>query len=268
MQMSPNGSNSVASLLDRRAATLNSERSRLSARVADLLARMILEEDLEPGDRLPSERQMLEQFGIGRASLREALRLLETDGLVRMRMGPNGGPVIAYPEIGQVTRILFLFLITSGATLRDIYAVRAAIDPATARLAALHASPEDIARVAQATERLTETLSNEQAFLEENAIFHRLIAEICGNPMLTAVSLSMLSILDGHEAGVRYRLPARRSVVALHEAITQAIVSRDGDAAAGAATDHIETAVRYFERRYPKSLDEVLRPTDFVGYSS
>jgi DNA-binding FadR family transcriptional regulator len=254
-------------ILLRRAESLHPDRTRLSTRVADLIARMILEEGLQPGDRLPAERHMLEQFRIGRASLREALRLLEADGLVRMRMGPTGGPEVAYPHIDQITRILLLFLITSGATLRDMYIVRSTIEPAVAFLAATSATQEDLDRLEAATSRMRHAINQEQEFLSENTIFHRLIAELCGNPMLTAVSLSMLAILGGHEAGMRYSVAARRSVAGLHDAIAEAIIARDGDAAFAAATHQIEAAIAYFDKRFPKSLDEPLHPSIFKGYA-
>jgi hypothetical protein len=108
--------------------------------------------------------------------------------------------------------------------------------------------------------------SQEEVFLRDNAIFHRLIREICANPMLTAASLSILSILEGHEAGIRYGVAARTSVVGLHAAIANEIIARDvdADAAALAAANHVETAVTYFERRYPKSLCQPLSLSTFM----
>jgi DNA-binding FadR family transcriptional regulator len=265
--MSTQNAEAVNDILLRRAASLRPDRSRLSTKVAELIARMILEEGLEPGDRLPAERQMLEQFAIGRASLREALRLLEADGLVRMRMGPSGGPEVAFPRIEQITRILLLFLITSQATLRDIYVVRAAIDPTVARLAATSATHDDIERLEEAIARISSSVNHEEDFLRENAIFHRLVAEMCVNPMLTAVSLSMHSILDGHQAGIRYSVAARRAALESHQAKADAIIAGDGDAASDAAAHQVEAALSYVERRYAKSLDEPLQPSAFMGYS-
>jgi DNA-binding FadR family transcriptional regulator len=265
--MSTQNAEAVNDILLRRAASLRPDRSRLSTRVAELIARMILEEDLQPGDRLPAERHMLEQFGIGRASLREALRLLESDGLVRMRMGPSGGPEVVFPRIEQITRILLLFLITSRATLRDIYVVRAAIDPTVARLAAANATHDDLAHLKEEVARMHAAVNQEDEFLRENARFHRLVAQICDNPLLAAVSMSMLSILDGHEAGIRYSVAARRSAAGNHEAKANAIIARDGDAAGIAAADQVRTALAYFQKRYPKSLDEPLQPSTFMGYA-
>jgi DNA-binding FadR family transcriptional regulator len=265
--MSTQSAEAVNDILLRRAAALRPDRSRLSTKVAELIARMILEEGLEPGDRLPAERQMLEQFAIGRASLREALRLLEADGLVRMRMGPSGGPEVVFPRIDQLTRILLLFLITSRATLRDIYVVRGAIDPTVARLASQTATHDDVERLREALARIRSAVNREEDFLRENAGFHRLVAEICQNPMLTAVSLSIHSILDGHQAGIRYSVGARRSALANHEAKANAIIARDGDAAASAAAKQVEAALGYFAKRYAKSLDEPLQPSAFTGYT-
>jgi DNA-binding FadR family transcriptional regulator len=260
-------STDVGDAVLRRAASLNTDRSRLSARIADVIARTILEDEVQPGSKLPSERVMLEQFGnVGRASLREALRLLEADGLLRMKMGPKGGPEVLHPDIGQVTRILLLFLITSKATLRDVYAVRAAIDPATAALVAEEADAAAIETLQESVERQKKSVRSEESFIEQNEVFHRLVAENCRNPMLAAISISLLSILAGHEEGIRYGLAARRSVVALHEEIVSAIAAHDPDAAAKAASAHVETALAYFEKRFPNALDQVLNPASFTGY--
>ncbi|WP_427919230.1 FadR/GntR family transcriptional regulator [Streptomyces sp. cg40] len=253
-------------MLLERAATLKTDRTRLSTRVADLIARTILEEGLPQGHRLPPEREMIEHFGVGRATLREALRILESDGLLRMRMGPAGGPEVSRPEIDRVTRVLFLFLVTSQATLRDIYAVRAAVDPATARLAAVEADPRRDQGLMESVSRMKASVSDERAFLRECETFHRLVAESCRNPMFAAVSLSLHTILDGHEAGVRYSRAALRSVVELHTAITTAIVAGDADAAEEAAADHVRTAVEYFEKKFPRSLDTVLQPSHFPDF--
>lgn len=249
-----------------RATKLQPDRSRLSTRVADVIARTILEEGLRPGHRLPAEREMIEHFGVGRATLREAIRMLESDGLIRMKMGPAGGPEVSRPEIDRVTRILFLFLVTSSATLRDIYAVRAAVEPATARLAAIDADTSHRQELTESVSRMNASVTDERAFLKECGTFHRLVAESCSNPMFAAVSLSLDTILDGHEAGVRYSSRARRSVVGLHDAIAKAIVAGDADAAEKAAADHVNTAISYFEKKFPRSLDVVLQPADFPGF--
>ena len=250
----------------RRARSLHVDRNRLSSRVAGLIARTILEEELEPGHALPPEREMIEYFGIGRATLREALRLLEADGLLRMRMGPHGGPEVSHPEIDRVTRMMLLFLVTSGTTLRQIYAVRSGLDPITARHAAEAATPEQRRELLTSVERMPDTLADEEAFLAENTEFHRLVAVACGNPMLMAMSLSLHTIIDGHDAGAHYGYRARESVVGLHGAITTAIDAGDGDAAAKAAAEHVRVALDYLERKNPAALDAKLRPTDLLGY--
>jgi DNA-binding FadR family transcriptional regulator len=208
---------------------------------------------------------MVEQFGVGRATLREALRLLESDGFLRIRMGPNGGPEVHRPATDTVTRILLVYLITSGATLRDVYTARAAIDPEAARLAATNAGEYDVERLMDSVARIRASVNEEGEFLHENATFHRILAESCGNPILTAVSLAMLDIVDGHEAGVRYGPRARHSVAGLHQAISDAICARDPEAAERAGAEHIEVALRYFESRYPSSLDQILRPSTLYG---
>jgi GntR family transcriptional regulator, transcriptional repressor for pyruvate dehydrogenase complex len=251
----------TAEVLDRRIAALKHDRVRLSRRVADVVARSILEGELGPGDRLPPEKQMVEQFGLGRATIREALRLLESDGLLRMAMGPNGGPVVSSPEVDRVTRILLLYLTTSGATLRDIYLARLAIEPETTRFAATAASDSALEQLAESVERLRGTVYEETGdFLRENALFHRLVAENCGNALLRSVYLAMLDIIDGQGVGIRYSPKSRRMVVDLHREISDAIQARDPDAAAAAGAHHANVSFSNVQRRYPHSLDERLRP--------
>lgn len=252
--------------LSTRVRSLHADRNRLSSRVAALMARTILEEGLEPGHSLPPERELIEYFGIGRATLREALRLLEADGLLRMRMGPHGGPEVSRPEIDRVTRMMLLFLVTSGTTLRQIYAVRAGLDPITAQHAAEAATLEQRRDLLASVKRMPETLADEEAFLAENTEFHRLVALACGNPMLMALSLSLHTIIDGHDAGAHYGYRARASVVGLHGAIAKAIDAGDGEAAAQAAARHVDVALDYLERKHPAALEVELRPTDLLGY--
>jgi len=113
---------------------------------------------------------------------------------------------------------------------------------------------------------MPDTLADEEAFLAENTEFHRLVAVACGNPMLMAMSLSLHTIIDGHDAGAHYGYRARESVVGLHGAITTAIDAGDGDAAAKAAAEHVRVALDYLERKNPAALDAKLRPTDLLGY--
>src|SRR4051812_27496345 len=159
------------------------EARKLSTLLADSLTETILKNGLQPGARLPPEREMREQFGVGRGTLREALRVLEAEGLITVRAGPRGGPVVAKPDAIRLARMLILLLISWGATLRTVYDVRFVLEPLAASRAADSATPEQIADMRASVDALIAVIEDEAAVIEENQRFHRLLAEASGNPV-------------------------------------------------------------------------------------
>jgi DNA-binding FadR family transcriptional regulator len=236
------------------------EVKKLSTALADSITDTILRNGLQPGARLPSEREMREQFGVGRGTLREALRVLEAEGLITVRSGPNGGPVIAKPDAIRLTRLLILLLLAWGATLRSVYEVRIVLEPLTAARAAACATPEQVAELRASVAALTEVVDDEAAVVQENQRFHRQLAEASGNPVLVAFSLALLAIFDGYEMGTHYPLETRRDIVAIHTTIVDAIAAGNSDASRRASLAHVKGTVQFLQENYPEVLDEPLRP--------
>jgi GntR family transcriptional repressor for pyruvate dehydrogenase complex len=234
---------------------------KLSSLLVDAITEKILREGLKPGARLPPEREMQEQFEVGRGTLREALRVLEAEGLVTVRPGAKGGPVVAEPDSDRLTRLLILLLIAWGATLRDVYDARIAVEPLTARKAAESATPEQVEAMRQSVAALEAGVESEDSVIEENQNFHGLIGKASGNPVLIAISMSLVKIFDGYAMGTHFDPPARRQVVKFHAAIVDAIGAGDANAAERATLDHIEDSIAFLEKRFPKLLDEPLKPT-------
>jgi len=109
-------------------------------KVAESIARQILQDiqrnHLEPGSMLPPENAMVERFGVGRGSLREALRILEVNGLVTLKPGPRGGPVVAAHDPGNFGQMMTLHLQSLGATYRQLLEARLEHEVVLARKAA------------------------------------------------------------------------------------------------------------------------------------
>src|SRR5713101_6510309 len=120
----------------RSAAQRTMQRPKLAVMVADAIAEEIFEKGLAPGVVLATESKMLDQFGVGRATLREALRLLEAEGLIAVRAGPNGGAVVQRPSEDRLARLLSILLAVAGTTLQDVIEARQVLEPALASLAA------------------------------------------------------------------------------------------------------------------------------------
>src|SRR4051794_25568812 len=155
---------------------------------------------------------MREQFGVGRGTLREALRVLEAEGLITVRSGPQGGPVVTAPDPVRLARLLILFLLSWNTTLRAVYDVRTVLEPLAAGGAAESATPEQIEQMRASITALEAVLHDEVAVIEENQRFHRILAEASGNPVLVAFLLALLTIFDGHEMGTHYPLPLRHEI--------------------------------------------------------
>jgi GntR family transcriptional repressor for pyruvate dehydrogenase complex len=100
-----------------------------SERVATALVSEIVNSQLQAGDRLPNEAAMVEQFQVGRGSLREALRILEVHGLISMRSGPGGGPVITAVDPRDVARTFSLYLHLRGAKVRELIEASLFMEP-------------------------------------------------------------------------------------------------------------------------------------------
>src|SRR6266478_419143 len=111
-----------------------------SGKISETIARDILDDivvrKLPPGTMLASEAVMLDRYGVGRASLREALRILEIHGLIKIKPGPRGGPVVAEVTSSDLGRSATFFFHAVGATFADLLSARVAIEPMMARLAA------------------------------------------------------------------------------------------------------------------------------------
>ena len=142
---------------------------KISERVASAIVDLVVEQNLQPGDRLPNEAEMIELFSVGRGSLREALRILETYGLISLRSGPGGGPVLLKANPRDVSRSFSLYLSLGRATLRELSEARMLIDPIAARLAAETLTDESAERLRSALEHERRSATGDTSMLVEKA---------------------------------------------------------------------------------------------------
>jgi DNA-binding FadR family transcriptional regulator len=232
-------------------ADFNGLRSR---KVSELLAKrivdQILQDHLPEGTSLPTERAMMEQHGVGRSTVREALRLLETRGVISIRQGINGGPVVRWPRAGDLSESLSLILSFSQTSLADLLAARLVMEPVLAGLAARHVTPADIEELHASNVRMEANLQDQTIFRAENAHFHTTVARIGRNPVLLAFIESVKGLSDGMTAGVAYSDRRRLAVARAHVKIVEALKSGGEPEAQAAMRDHLEEAGRYWRKRY------------------
>jgi DNA-binding FadR family transcriptional regulator len=227
--------------------------------VADDLAGHILLSGMTEGDVLPNEREMTELFGVGRGTLREALRLLEAQGVITIRPGPGGGPVVRRPRPGDLAGNMTLLLQFMDVPFGQVIRAREVVEPLVAREAATGATPDHIAALQSTVDLMRAGVDDHACFVRENSVFHALLAQMAGNAVLQVVAESLRSITAGFDSAVEYRAAARAGVARAHQRIVDAVAQHDGDAAAREASLHMAEFRRYVESRFPELLSRPVR---------
>ncbi len=204
------------------------------------------------GDRLPPEKAMLAEYQVGRGTLRESLRFLEIQGLISLKPGPGGGPVVEQPSGAGLAITLALLLQFDHAPYRDITEARRALEPLMAELAATRMTGEQLAALRDNVTRTQASIGNEAEFLAINQEFHDIIANGSGNSLFHYLIDAMTGILDGSIVGIGYPEVGQTAIQQAHERILLALEARDGRAAAEAMSAHIDEYDRYIDKRFPE----------------
>lgn len=227
--------------------------------VARDIVRRIREENLQPGDLLPAEAQMLAEYGVGRASLREALRVLEVSGLITIKPGPRGGPVVVGVEAREFGRMASLYFQVGQMTFRELMEARLVMEPVMARLAAERRDPklvEQLDRAVSAGEAAE--LGDDAEYLSTSADFHEVVAGMSGNRILDLMGSALLEIFYDRVSGMLFPVSRRDGVRDVHAEIAQAIRDGDADRAETLMRQHMVEYLEYTRKRYPALLDEVV----------
>ncbi|MBK0418907.1 FadR family transcriptional regulator [Leucobacter sp. CSA1] len=201
------------------------------------LERLILEGKLEPGERLPAERDLAAHLGVSRVSIRDALRELENRGLIDRR--PGRGTIVLRPgERANLPDEVLGVVSSLRPELHDIMELRAIIEPPTARITAHRATPRDLAQLRELVEAMEVDVSKER-YAELDRAFHQAIAQYAHNPLLSLIT-EQIALQIAPSRANRYQTRARRSASSVaHRRIYEAIAAGDGDLAEREARDHV-----------------------------
>ena len=192
--------------------------------------------ELHPGDQLPPERALAEQFQVSRASVREALRSLELLGIVETRAG--GGTFVRQMVPEDLARPLSN-LISRGHTLTDVIEVRGLIEPAIAAAAARRIRPDELVELRGILKQQAEKVAAGQPYAEEDTRFHELIGQAARNELLVTMLGVIWDVLrSSREQWLQTNQRAHSSIDA-HQRILAALETHDADAAHAAAGEHI-----------------------------
>ncbi len=213
--------------------------------VADRLLALIAARRLQPGDPIPAERELVESYRVGRSSVREALRMLESRGLIEAR----GNGSFAVSEFrSSLGESLGLLLSVDETDARELFEVRRILESETAALAAERREPEHLVRMAAAIEEMEKGLDNEQSYIAADLSFHLIIAEASGNRLASHLMHAIRGQMQ-EALGTAFLVPGgpQRSVFQ-HREILEAIEARRPDEARLVMHAHIQRVEHELQR--------------------
>ncbi|MEQ8291427.1 MAG: FCD domain-containing protein [Roseovarius sp.] len=236
-------------------ATTPSRRSRAEPKlsrpvqVAEAIKDWVVDQGLQAGDRLPAEAELIERFGMAKGTIREAMRILEAQGLIKTRTGPGGGSFIHEVSRQRAKALLGNYFYFKDLTIGDIYQLRLALEPElSASLAGkldedvLQQLESHLANYAEPAATLEEERKQHVASLR----FHAMLAEQAGNPLLGFVIDFMVNLLTDLTVYRQLYSPPNRELWKQgrdHQIeLVQALRAGDADKARAIMTDHMQTA--------------------------
>jgi GntR family transcriptional repressor for pyruvate dehydrogenase complex len=236
-------------------------------KVSESLARRILSDitdgNLAPGSQLPPEAEMLQQFTVGRGSLREALRILEVYGVITIRSGPGGGPVVQVLGSREFARAAAFYFHVRGSKFRDVIEARRDMEPLMARLAAKGATDDVVQRLERNVEASRQVAKGElpaRDWSRHSMGFHTLVADSSGNSVLALFTLSLRDIyydwIDGRSMAA---VSDHKQICNEHAAILKGITAGDGEAAENAMREHLDKVTTRIIKKLDFMLDDVIR---------
>lgn len=221
--------------------------------VADQLRDLIVSGRVGRGERLPNETVLAREFGVSRATVREALRLLAAQNLIRTAKGAGGGSYVTLPTVDHVSEFLraSLNLLTEAqsVSLDELLEARESLEVPAARLAALRRRDEDLQRIEAAIPENWQRLSVQEQFVF-NEDFHAVVIETSGNQLLTLAAQPIFTILQTHLRRSQLGSRFHSAVNAHHRVIADAIAAADAKRAEREMREHLGFLRPFYEKAW------------------
>lgn len=249
----------VASVVRAERSPDASRSEKVSELVAQQIVKDIVARQLRPGEKLPAESLMLDIYRVSRASLREALRILEVNGLISIRPGPGGGPIVRGVSTRDFGRMAALYFEMQHATIAELVAARLVIEPVMARLAAERRDPVQMKALTKFLEAARHaSLDSEASYAANITDFHDVVLRSSGNRILDVYGGALKHILTDRVVGRAFTGPMAVRARSAHEAVGGAILKGDARSAERLMREHMEDFQDNYRERYPGLLDEIV----------
>jgi GntR family transcriptional repressor for pyruvate dehydrogenase complex len=220
--------------------------NKISEHIIEQVRKAIFEGRLKPGDKLPSERELVENFKVSKATLREALRSLEVLGFLEIRKGASGGPYVTEVDMKKARDSFTNFLHFKNLSLRNLSEVRIILEPHIAEKAATAITEEDLKRLEELNEESNYDLKNDIPIeARKNEIeFHRIIASVTGNPILMFILDFVENLLIDTKDILQPSKEFSQKVLNAHRRIYKALLERNPQKAREEMIRHVREVER------------------------
>jgi DNA-binding FadR family transcriptional regulator len=231
--------------------------------VAGQLRRSIVRGELSRDDALPNESVLMSLYDVSRPVVREALRIIESEGLIAVKRGAGGGARVQQPDVSVAARHTALLLQLEGTTLADLFDARLTLEPDAVRRLATERPPAAIRRLREQHHKELALIADPAAYAEHAARFHEELIEVAGNKTLAVLGRQLLSIVETHNRETLRRTADAPTIAKgaseHHGHVIDLIEAGDVDGAVGLWRQHLdEAAAVALERLGPTTIVDLL----------
>ncbi len=234
----------------------------IAKQIAEQIRQSILDGRLKADDRLPTEHELAQQFSVSRPTIREALKRLAAQNLIRSRRGPTGGTFVNRPSEEEartsLTTATTLLVSFGEFDLAQIVEARHELEVMCGRLAAERRGDEHIAAMANEIEIQSDATISDEDFCASDVRFHRALVDATGNPVLQFLMCAVIEALQPVENMVIFRYRDRQKVVRQHKRILKAIAAGDPQR----TEQKITKQMHYLRAQFALAQDEWERRQD------
>ena len=232
------------------------KRRRVCESVAEQIRQAIFSGQIEPGHKLPPEREMAGQFQTSRVALREALRALEQEGMISIRRGFGGGAFVADFDLAlrALTDSLNTVVKLGQAKSGNLTEVRTIVEPEMTRLATRRATEEDLAAIEAVVLAQEQELCSGELTRKRDMEFHRMVANASHNPVLTIVVSAIDDSIRDPILRSKLTYDMRAGVVTYHRRVFEAIRRRDEELAYSIMKEHVVAVQNHLRESEEQAL--------------
>ncbi|MEH6576384.1 MAG: FadR/GntR family transcriptional regulator [Amphritea sp.] len=227
----------------------------LSSQIADQIRQAIMDGSLKADDRLPTEGELAQRYQVSRPTIREALKRLAAQNLIRSRRGPSGGTFINRPSANDLSDALTsattLLVSMDAFSMDEINQTRLSLEQACVNLAAENITAEQLQQLQSELDIQQQSDLEPEQFCASDVRFHRIIAEASGNKLLSFIMFSVIEALQPISNMVTFRFRERSVIIDQHQRLYSALQQQDKFLAHEVLTEQIE----YLADKYKEAIE-------------